>query len=536
MDYSEYNDIVKKLISNVIEHCNDDAELTLKACNDIVDYGTKVNDPKLMGFGYYHIAETYYCLNDGDNLFENISKAITNLQQAKVWELVARSYNILGITAMNRGNLPVALDYYLNGISYCECYDIPMVKTILDINCGVLNMQSGQFADAEAYLQRAYDYMSQHPEEPGYHIFMICIYQNMCGCKVLQGNFDGVDEIIDNIQKKHWIHADYIDKIGVLCSETLYYHRSNQHDLRDECIAQIDAGISENMALMDIFEDLYNYCQLLLECGDKDEEFWHVVDTLEPMIKSVNITNMHMKHLSLKIRWFRRNRAYYSDYLKSAGFYYELSERRENETMNMMNNVLQLRKKLEAADRARREVEVENQLLVDKSETDPLTQIPNRSKLNTFADEAFNRALARGTYFAIEILDIDFFKEYNDNYGHQAGDECLKKLANVLQTIARKYNGFCSRYGGDEFVLIYEDLKPEQMEQYCRELKEMVAGMGIEHKFSKTHDIVTISQGACCDIPYGSNKVWDFLHIADENLYQTKKTTRNNYCVSGKSK
>ena len=109
----------------------------------------------------------------------------------------------------------------------------------------------------------------------------------------------------------------------------------------------------------------------------------------------------------------------------SAGFYYELSERRENETMNMMNNVLQLRKKLEAADRARREVEVENQLLVDKSETDPLTQIPNRSKLNTFADEAFNRALARGTYFAIEILDIDFFKEYNDNYGHQAGDECL---------------------------------------------------------------------------------------------------------------
>ena len=117
MDFSNYNEIVQQWIDGVLSNINTDAELTLKYCNDIIDYGLKLDDPKLVGFGYFHIAQVYYSLNDGNQFFENISKSLSYLEKAKQWEYVAKAYNILGITALNRGNAPIAFDYYLNGIT-----------------------------------------------------------------------------------------------------------------------------------------------------------------------------------------------------------------------------------------------------------------------------------------------------------------------------------------------------------------------------------------------------------------------------------
>ena len=76
MDFSNYNEIVQQWIDGVLSNSNTDAELTLKYCNDIIDYGLKLDDPKLVGFGYFHIAQVYYSLNDGNQFFENISKSL----------------------------------------------------------------------------------------------------------------------------------------------------------------------------------------------------------------------------------------------------------------------------------------------------------------------------------------------------------------------------------------------------------------------------------------------------------------------------
>ena len=529
MEFTEYNDIVKGWVQEVLDNHQKDAELTLKYCNDIIEYADKTDDAKLLGFGYYYIAEVYYILNDGDSFFATVSKALSYLEKAGEWELIARSYNILGIIAMNRGNLPIAYDYYLNGLVYCRKLSAPEVEIIIKINCGSLNIQGRQYGEAEKFLYEALELAKRLPKDKTYHSYMVCIYQNIAICLVLQGKLEGVDGIFRKVHTDHWQEADYLDKIGVLCAETLYYHRSGSYELRDECIAHIDGDVGNNIAFMDIFDDLYTYCELLLEC-DKDKEFWNIIDTLEPMIRNFNITNMQLKEISLKIKYYRKHNQN-AEYLQAAGLYYELSERREVETRDMINNVLFLRKSLENAKQAKHEIEMQNKILEERSETDPLTGLANRFKLNSYADKLFSKAQNDGSSFAIEILDIDYFKEFNDNYGHQQGDECLLMLAECLEKVVTRHNGFCARYGGDEFVVIYENITPDIAVDYVRELKNEVMERSMEHKFSKALPIVTISQGMCCDVPPKSGKVWDFLHIADDMLYKIKKQNRNNYCV-----
>lgn len=100
-------------------------------------------------------------------------------------------------------------------------------------------------------------------------------------------------------------------------------------------------------------------------------------------------------------------------------------------------------------------------------------------------------------------------------------------ISRILLQMQKHGNVFCSRYGGDEFVLIYSDMPEEETYQWSEQLKQMIMQQAIEHKHSKSADIITISQGICWGIPTKENKVWDFLHAADVLLYEVKKVSRN---------
>jgi len=115
----------------------------------------------------------------------------------------------------------------------------------------------------------------------------------------------------------------------------------------------------------------------------------------------------------------------------------------------MIANMLSVRRSLEHANEKRREMEKANERLLEKSETDPLTRLANRFRLNDYLERAFERARDDQRAFAVEILDIDYFKEYNDNYGHQAGDACIVAIADELRKMQSR-DTFCARYGGDD--------------------------------------------------------------------------------------
>ena len=529
MDFTEYNDVVQQWIQQIMENREKNAQLTLKYAKDIIEYGQKTDDCKLMGIGYYYSGETYYGLNDGEHFFENMNKALSYLNQAEEWELMIRCYNYMGIAALNRGNIPIALDYYLNGLNHCETYHFTDLSIIININLGVLYNECGHYADSQQVLETAYDLMMKTQVSEQYDTYMICIYGNLARALVQQGQMDRVREILERIHKDHWEGAMPLDKVSVCCEEVLYYQRMGMEQQRDEKIQMIMELMPKNLIVLDSFFDFYHCCIALIE-ADQEEAFWHIIDILEPLVRNFNITNLQLKIISLKMKYYRKN-GQNAEFLQAAGLYYELSELMEAETNRMVSNVIVLHKSLETARKARQLVEQENIVLHEKSEIDPLTGMANRFRMNDYSDRVFAEAMADEIPLAVEILDIDYFKEYNDNYGHQQGDRCLEQIAEVIRQLAAENNAFCARYGGDEFVIIYENVEREQMAAFAMELKQRVMRLQMEHRYSKALPIVTVSQGICWDIPKKGNKMWDFLHSADNMLYRVKKFSRNNFCV-----
>ena len=525
MEFKEYSKAVMAWVDGVMQNRGADAEKTLKYCADIEQYAKQTGDPKLLGFAYYYAGETYYVLNEGEQLLKTITRAITYLDQAEQWDMVARAYNILAIAFLNRGNTPIALDYYLTGLGYCKKYKLANEENVINLNLGTLYLGNEQWNEAQRYFEKVSSDIKAYPETPNYYGLMSCVAVCLGRCFMQREQNERVQEQLDYLDQVCWEHMQKIERLSALIFKAEYYHHVGRITLREECIEQIRGLVDMDMAVMDIFDDVYGLCRLLLET-DKEDVFWDIVAVLEKLTKNANIANLQRKIVSLKILCYRRKQDE-AAYLEEAGRFYELTEALDRENHYMIANMLSVRRSLEHANEKRREMEKANERLLEKSETDPLTRLANRFRLNDYLERAFERARDDQRAFVVEILDIDYFKEYNDNYGHQAGDACIVAIADELRKMQSR-DTFCARYGGDEFIIIYEYKTEDEVFSMAESLRERILDRRIEHVCSKAVPVVTISQGICFDVVPEGSRSWDFLHAADMMLYEVKKHSRNN--------
>lgn len=117
MESLSQNGQVQDWIRSALGNRGIDAEKTLYYCKNLYEYARKTKDETLLGFSAYYMGEAYYILNNVDKLFESLSVALAYLDRSGQWELLSRSYNLLAITSANRGNAPLAMDYYLSALS-----------------------------------------------------------------------------------------------------------------------------------------------------------------------------------------------------------------------------------------------------------------------------------------------------------------------------------------------------------------------------------------------------------------------------------
>lgn len=174
----------------------------------------------------------------------------------------------------------------------------------------------------------------------------------------------------------------------------------------------------------------------------------------------------------------------------------------------------------------------ERDILYVKSRTDALTGIANRYHLDEVMRHRFEICMKNRCQYGIHIIDIDFYKQYNDFYGHDKGDECLQKVAGLLNELIKE-NSLVARFGGDEFVIVYWDIAPNEIEAIPKLVKDGIASLAIENQSAAgDYGLVTLSQGLCYGIPEKSMTFKDFFIKADANLYTVKRNKRNNYKTS----
>ena len=158
---------------------------------------------------------------------------------------------------------------------------------------------------------------------------------------------------------------------------------------------------------------------------------------------------------------------------------------------------------------------------------DYLTQIPNRRTFDEMLSQEWSRAQREKTSLSIAMLDLDFFKTYNDHYGHSAGDQCLQSIAQAIKSPLHRPGDFCSRYGGEEFAVILPNTDSKGALKVLEEIRQAVIDLAIYHGFSSIAPTLTISTGYTTAVPTAGNTPEQALRIADNALYLAKLQGRN---------
>lgn len=183
------------------------------------------------------------------------------------------------------------------------------------------------------------------------------------------------------------------------------------------------------------------------------------------------------------------------------------------------------------ADRTR-ELEELNGKLATLTITDALTGIANRRRFDEVLASEWQRASRSGQPLTLGLFDIDWFKPYNDYYGHQAGDECLRQVARVLTLTIGRTSDLVARYGGEEFVFISPDMDTTAALAMARKLCATLRAQALPHAES-SFGIVTISVGIAVAVPDANNSVEELIKAADQAMYQAKAQGRNQVVLAG---
>ncbi|KMY54532.1 hypothetical protein AC623_11905 [Bacillus sp. FJAT-27231] len=174
-----------------------------------------------------------------------------------------------------------------------------------------------------------------------------------------------------------------------------------------------------------------------------------------------------------------------------------------------------------------------NEQLNRLSSLDGLTSIPNRRTFDQRIAAERKKAIQWNKPLSLLLLDIDFFKAYNDTYGHLSGDDCLRRVAFIMEQKAKEFSGFIARYGGEEFAIIFPDLSAEKSVLAAEEVRKSVEKLNIPHVQSKISDYVTVSAGlATVDPAKQDYTIEDLIELADQALYEAKKAGRNQLKIS----
>ena len=173
------------------------------------------------------------------------------------------------------------------------------------------------------------------------------------------------------------------------------------------------------------------------------------------------------------------------------------------------------------------ELETANQQLQALSATDGLTGLANRRAFDQQWAEEWQRASRQGVPLAVAMLDVDQFKLYNDHYGHQAGDVCLRILAQTMANTVHRSGEMVARYGGEEFVIILPGLGGAEALAAMERIRAAVQGLGLPHAKATVAGVVTISIGVASCVPQHGQDAASLVQAADAALYQAKHQGRN---------
>lgn len=449
-------------------------------------------------------------------------KSFRFLKENEEYERYARALNILGVIAASSGDEAGALDYYLEGLEYSLEYHYDNITCLLYNNIGA-----------------RYQALSRHKKALSYFTKAAMLESPVCQCRE---------------EYESWCLVTYLNL-------QVSYRETNQFSLAKKYLKKAEKLMHGNNQEQYKYTFLIAKCKLAWKMGEHDFVYRHMDELMQAGMMDRNASDYQqdMRDLSTFLREMKEYDKYkkiledysaYADELGSEyfslmrqgmwmGYYITMKDREnyERTCVDIVERLLKLRElaendRSEALDRKVElwEAERERKHMEEKSTTDALTGLGNRYRMEEDMDSIVRMAVKNKSRITVGVVDVDYFKKYNDTYGHIYGDICLKMVADVLKkTIGDE--GAVYRFGGDEYVILLHMGDAEEVEKIASIIKEELLKMKVEESCFHTSMSITVSQGYACFVPTGEEHGDNLIEHADTALYYVKNHGRNGYHV-----
>lgn len=478
------------------------------------------DDEKLYARLAYYEGESLYYQGKMELAYEHIEMhCLPNLKKKQFVKELSLAYNLLGIIKHTQGEYLGAIELFIEGM------DISLFNNEYGLYGNILNNVSNIYDEYEDYEQ-VISFLHQsieayEKENKADHKKMIANI-NLALTYCHKGDFEKAEFYYHSILQAFDDAQDEQYQIIIYILEALIARTKEDVALCEKAVLNIIEEGNKGSVNVDNYKEIIfvvTYTSFFIE-----EKI-----TLD-LFEMLNQRGLELDNIDLEINLYEAMIFYYmqsnqDEKVDALTFhYFELSMTRNYRAKRLM--IDSINTKFEAYRLAKDNLEVREHMIRLKveSELDPLTKLLNRNAIETVVGSWFEVCKRDRMPIGVEIIDVDFFKQFNDTYGHLNGDECLRSIADVMNRMQGE-NALFIRYGGDEFLAFFFNQCEEKVLSLAKLLKSEIRALNIEHASTFLEEkIVSITQGIHYAVPKGNENIYDFIRKCDDSLYQGKVT------------
>lgn len=530
----------KKVFNNYIKEIDmarySEPSKMLKIARQILTESKKTDDEKSLVEGEYYYLEAMYRLGRLDQ--NMLNRAIHILQVSRrlqMYDLESRILNMMGIFFLNQEDNVSALEYYQMAMECAVKHRFKHRIRVVTNNIGDLYMHLKQYDEALVYLEKCYNQTVELYEEDfakgkkRVSVMNINVaLLNMAECYCVLGKHEASLKCLNSFyEDKEGIEASFYGpgRDALLIQN---YAVLGRLDEVEDCIESVISAAETGMEIIEMAEQYAIVCQVLIK-NDRMDQALRLQKAIKSIAEKLKTDAVLCSYYEIEILFAKRSGDKerliyaYECYLDAKNKQEECFKRQQVQAVKNRQALKQALQKQKRAEEAKAS-------LKHLSEHDPLTGLYNRYVLNRECQKWWHQALVNQTQVGTIVMDIDYFKQYNDFYGHLEGDECIRAVSDVVkETVGSK--GIVVRYGGDEFFILLRGMSVDEVVEISRKINKNLASRNLLHEKSQTSDYVTVSQGIANGIPDEGQTVLDLTHLADNALYRAKEYRRGSIGV-----
>lgn len=521
-------DEIQNYIDGIIKERRAKGFFDYHTCQAVLEYAAEVKSDAVSGMGYYYFAEYYWNRREYEETMYCLGECTKCFQAEEMYEFLARSYNLMGIVTNEQGNRIIALNYFYSGLQYAEKKNLFYVQAMLEGNIGKILMCLRRYEEAAVrFTQSITRY--EEADETYHRLFHMMNCMLRCGmCYLKLGRTKNAFDMWDKVER---VRCEYPGKdysqINILLFEAGCEAEKGRMQRVQECIEGILYCLEGLNDISEVRIGLTELAEFMTQTADAGQvdHFFQIADSKGLENQPIMEMDLYACRSAYLLKQGRNE-----DYLHCTRRYFTNYERDRQNKKQVMARMMELRDRLRTMEQEKERMYVANRRLETIALYDSMTNLANRTYLHEYISAKFEEAHQEKRLFGIELMDIDYFKEFNDTNGHLAGDTCIEAIANVLGKV-ESGNIFCGRYGGDEFMIVYTGMTVDEIRQIAERIQKEVRELKIPHISSGCADIVTVSQGVFVRVPDEQNREWDYSVRADALLYRAKKSGKNCYKI-----